>query len=70
MENTAENGSLVSEEKLNRTSVEGESTENIVDASSERHQPSDEDSTFENLSHFKALFLFLFLLNSLTLLLL
>ena len=60
MENTAENGSLVSKEKLNNTSVEGESTENIVDASSERHQPSDEDSTFENPSHFWSSFFFFF----------
>ena len=48
MEIAAENGSVVSEEKPNITSVEGESTENIVDASSECHQPTDEDSTFEN----------------------
>jgi hypothetical protein len=51
MENTADNGSLVSEDKLTDASVEGESTANIVDASSERHQPSDGNSTFENPSH-------------------
>ena len=47
MESATDNGSPVSEDKLNNTSAEGESAESIVDASSERHRPSDEDSTFD-----------------------
>ena len=47
MENTDDNGALVSEDKLSSTLMEGESVEIIVDASSERHRPSDEDSKFD-----------------------
>ena len=57
MEDTAENGSLVSEDKLNSTSVEEKCTENVVGPSSKRRHVSDEDSTFENSSHFEVFFL-------------